>query len=161
MRGESVADLLVHAPAPGPVLALLIDLKMTTWANRPAASTVADHLSAPLRYGFGRLPTLLPGVFSCRRLVARRNGLPAIRLLAFILGIDAIIGTAVDLYADFAIRLEAVLADQRTDPTGLGFDSVQDVEGRELGFKLCSSVLVEGQQRPLGRRIPVAVRSSG
>src|ERR1700730_8697223 len=97
----------------------------------------------------------------CRSLPVVRLALGGWRflapLLAFIVVIEEGALGADDLAAAVAVGLEALLADQRTDPRRLELDGVERVGACQLDLELGSAIPVE--QRPVSsrRRIPFAV----
>jgi hypothetical protein len=54
-----------------------------------------------------------------------------------------------------------MIADQRTNARHLALDDIEGIDARNLDVQLQAGVLVEQIQRPLRRRIPVAVHRTG
>src|SRR5260370_42012389 len=77
-------------------------------------------------------------------------------LLAFIVVIEERALRADDPAAAVTIGLEAVLADQRTDPRRLELDRVERVGACELDVELGAGMPVEQRQRALPCRVPFA-----
>src|SRR5258705_6134357 len=81
-------------------------------------------------------------------------------LLAFIVVIEERALRADDPAAAVAIGLEAVLADQWTDPRRLELDRVERVGACELDVEPGAGMPVEQRQRALRRRAPFAIGST-
>ena len=69
--------------------------------------------------------------------------------------------TARYLRTAVSIRLEAVIANQRTDAGWLALDRIERVDARGLHIELQASVLVEQVERLLRRCVPVTVNGAG
>src|SRR5438094_5415904 len=89
-------------------------------------------------------------------LVALRGRRFRAPLLAVIVVIEERALRADDPAAAVAIGLEAVLADQRTDPRRLELDRVERVGACELDVEPGSRMSVEQRQRALRCRVPFA-----
>src|SRR6266403_5670770 len=81
-------------------------------------------------------------------------------LLAFIVVIEDRAFRADDPGATVAIGLEALLADQRTDPRRLELERVERVGACELDVEPGAGMPVEQRQRALRRRVPFAIGST-
>ena len=122
--------------------------KSTALPDRTAARTVAIDLSRRLRLR-GRALSLLPLAVSRLGVLAGRNRLLVLHLLALVIVVDAIARAAGDLHAGISIFPEAGVADQRAYATLLALDRVERVDVRQLGVKLRPGMLVEQRQRAL------------
>src|SRR6476646_695298 len=59
-----------------------------------------------------------------------------------------------------AARLEAVLADQRTNTTLLALDGIERIEASRFDVEPGSGIAIEQRERALGRVVPFAVDGS-
>src|SRR5438874_5613542 len=161
---RSPANLHVAAAAFNrPALRGRPELKMASPLDRAAAAGVADDLARCLRpraAGLGPRPLAnrAIGAVVVIAFCGRRFRAP---LLAFIVVIEERALRADDPAAAVAIGLEAVLADQRTDPRRLELDRIERVGACKLDVEPGSGMPVEQRHRALRRRVPFAIDRPG
>src|ERR1700681_2887313 len=155
-----LANLHITAAALiGPALGGRSELKMTSSIDRAAAAAIANDLARCLRLARaglrpGPLPSCAIGAAVGLALCGRRFRAP---LLAFIVVVEERALGADDPAAAVAVGLEAVLADQRTDPRWFELDRVKRIETCKLDIEFGSGVPVEQRQRALRRCVPFAI----
>src|ERR1700687_5848992 len=154
---HSIANLHVAAVAlAGAALRQCPVLEVAAARDRPAAKRVANDLAGdlrPARAGLGLRP------FAHRTIWARVGLMPCgwrfrAPLFAFIVTIEERALRADDFAAAVAVGLEAVLADQRTDPRRLQLDRIERIDACKLDVEFGFGIVVEQGHPALGRSTP-------
>ena len=136
---------------------------MAAAIHRAAAPLIAHDLPRSLRPRASglRIRSFPNGGASLIVGLAPRGWRSRAPLLALIIVVEEGALRANDPAAVAAFGLVAMLADQRADARGLQLDGIERVDAGNLGVEFCAGVAVEHRQRPLRRRVPVAVGRAG